>query len=476
MFVQWHIQPWRKLREFLIPTDPVAAQVRIEALRLVARNGNFSLFFVPGMAMVLSASALIWAKPVDVILWVVGILTANALDGAVFKRFRDSEQKSEDAGRWTLICMGAVLPLNILWSFMVAIIWMPSDVANNAFITSFLCAGLAVTITIYGPVLPIAILCPFIYVPILMLHAWTVADKMSFLGPINLAGYGVLMGGLALSISANVSGAIRLKLKNETLTKDIAEAHAISENARRQAEEANRAKSEFLASMSHDLRTPLNAIMGFSDLILQGTYGPVAPVKYTDYIRDIHESGEHLLNLINDILDVSKIEAGKRELEETDVRLRDVAEEAAHFVEIQAQKAGIQIRFDIPLLATMRADERALVQILTNLLSNAVKFTKPGGSATVFVRRQPDGALILGVEDTGIGIASEDMAKVLEPFGQVNHYVSVEGRGTGLGLSIVKGLIEAMGGSFGVESTPNVGTRIWGEFPPKLTVAARAIA
>ncbi|HUD52500.1 sensor histidine kinase [Parvibaculum sp.] len=476
MFVRHLIQLRAKFREFLIPTDPVAAQVRIEALRLVARNGKLSFFFVPFMAMVLSPSALIWARPVDVILWVVGIFMANVVDSAVFKRFRDSDQKPEDAGRWTLICIGAVLPLNILWPLIVAIIWTPGDVANNAFITSFLCASLAVTITIYGPALPISILCPVIYIPILMLHAAAAAHEMSFLGPINLAGYGLLMGGLAWSISSNVSGAIRLKLKNETLTRDIAEAHRISENARRQAEEANRAKSEFLASMSHDLRTPLNAIMGFSDLMLQGTYGRVAPERYTDYIRDIHESGEHLLALINDILDVSKIEAGKRELEQTEVLLRDVAEEAAHFVKIQAEKADVRISFDIPSFATMRADERALVQILTNLLSNAVKFTKPGGSATVFACSRPDGTLILGVEDTGVGISPDDMAKVLEPFGQVNHYVSVEGRGTGLGLSIVKGLIEAMGGTFGVDSTPDVGTRVWGEFPSGLVAPVRAIA
>jgi PAS domain S-box-containing protein len=235
--------------------------------------------------------------------------------------------------------------------------------------------------------------------------------------------------------------------------------------AKTDAERANSAKSHFLASMSHELRTPLNAILGFSDAMLQETLGPVGPPKYREYVGDIFSSGRHLLSLINDVLDMAKIEAGKLELNPEAIDVAELAAEALRCVVPLASAASLRLEEDVPRGLTISADARALRQILTNLLSNAVKFTKPGGSVTIFARRSGDGGLSIGVRDTGIGMTKTGIVKALQPFGQVAPRTTIEGRGTGLGLPIVKALVEAHGGIFRIESTPQIGTSVWGEFP-----------
>lgn len=236
--------------------------------------------------------------------------------------------------------------------------------------------------------------------------------------------------------------------------------------AKYQAEAGSRAKSNFLSNMSYELRTPLNAIIGFADLISHEMLGPVAPSKYGDYIQDIHRSGQHLLSLINDILDLAKIEAGQRKL---DLHLLDpalLARQAMGFVEPQAAKTGVRVRCDIAAPVQLIGDERSLVQVLTNLLSNAVKFSRPGGEVRIFAQRSANGGLVLGVEDQGIGMTADGLKEALEPFGQAAPMETVEGRGSGLGLPIVKTLVQAHGGVLRLESEFDKGTRAFAEFPP----------
>ncbi len=243
-----------------------------------------------------------------------------------------------------------------------------------------------------------------------------------------------------------------------------------------QLETASRAKSGFLAAMSHELRTPLNAILGYSDLIRQKTFGPIQPQRYSGYVEDIFASGSHLLKLINDLLDLAKIEAGKREFRFEPVDLDAVVGEAIKLVEPQSRRACVDIMVEMKGDFVVEADARAVKQILTNLLSNAVKFSRTGGIAVVYCERSNDGGVALGVKDTGIGMTPEEVQSAVEPFRQASDVYTVEGHGTGLGLPIVKGLIEGHGGTLHVESAFGRGSRIWVAFPSNRLLRERPAA
>ena len=245
-----------------------------------------------------------------------------------------------------------------------------------------------------------------------------------------------------------------LEAKNSELVQALNRAHA-----------ANRAKSEFLANMSHELRTPLNAIIGFAELMQIQLHGALGARQYEDYVADIRESGSHLLRIINDILDLSKAEAGRMELAEEVVDAAALATTVCRLVRHRCEEAKLQlltaISSQLPLLY---CDERKLKQMLLNLLSNAIKFTPPGGRIVLAVESERD-ALRFSVRDSGIGIAAEHLGRVLEPFSQVDGSLSRKYDGTGLGLPLVKAMIELHGGRLELVSTVGAGTLAALTFP-----------
>jgi PAS domain S-box-containing protein len=248
-----------------------------------------------------------------------------------------------------------------------------------------------------------------------------------------------------------------------TIGVDITAAKAAREeliDAKEHAEAANQAKSQFLANMSHELRTPLNAILGFSEIIARQAIGPVSIERIQAYATDIHESGKLLIKIINDILDLSKIEAGRVNLVDGPCDLNEIVRTTLNLVSNAAQTKNIRLSNTLPAdLPVVWADERAITQVLLNLVNNAVKFTLPGGEITVEAARVPDG-LALSVTDTGIGIAAEDVPLVFSAFGQVEDAFVRGHEGAGLGLPIARALVELMDGKLDLHSRVGIGTRV----------------
>jgi two-component system cell cycle sensor histidine kinase PleC len=266
---------------------------------------------------------------------------------------------------------------------------------------------------------------------------------------------------------------LAFRAEKDHLISELEQANAISDEARRRAEEANLAKSRFLATMSHELRTPLNAILGFSEVMKSQLLGPMENDTYRDYAGDIHSSGEHLLNLINEILDLSRIEAGRYELSEEAIQLSELLTECRGMMSIRARKKNITISETVEeRLPKLWADERAIRQVILNLVSNAVKFTPTGGEVHIKAGWTAGGGQYVSVRDNGPGIPEEEIPIVMQAFGQGAIAIKSAEAGTGLGLPIVNALIQMHGGKFELRSRLREGTEALVTFPASRVLEA----
>jgi signal transduction histidine kinase len=250
-------------------------------------------------------------------------------------------------------------------------------------------------------------------------------------------------------------------------TEMIRRAKATSDGLRAQAEAASKAKSDFFAVMSHELRTPLNAIMGFSEVMQHRMFGPIGSEKYAAYVNDIHQTAEHLLSIITDILDLSKADVGKLTLHEEDVDLVAIIDQSLRLMREKAMEQGLRLFLQPPSDGgpILRADARLVRQVFLNLLTNAIKFTPAGGLVSVAIDADARGGWAVHFRDTGIGIAAADLPRIVEPFVQVESALSRKHGGTGLGLPLVKKIMELHGGGMTINSTLGVGTTVTARFP-----------
>jgi two-component system cell cycle sensor histidine kinase PleC len=259
---------------------------------------------------------------------------------------------------------------------------------------------------------------------------------------------------------------LEYRAEKDMLIGELETAKSISDESRRRAEEANLAKSRFLATMSHELRTPLNAILGFSEIMKGEVLGPMENASYREYAGDIHKSGQHLLDLINEILDLSRIEAGRHELFEEPVNLVSIVEECRHLLQLRARNKGITVVEHYERgMSRLWADDRAVRQIMLNLLSNAIKFTPTGGEITIKAGWTTNGGQYVSIRDNGPGIPADEIPIVLSPFGQGSIAIKSAEQGAGLGLPIVQALMRMHDGTFELKSKLREGTEAICVFP-----------
>ena len=297
-------------------------------------------------------------------------------------------------------------------------------------------------------------------------EAFLAGRRPEFANPTGAASILPMAGERVVEVRLHAAGEGRVVATLTDLTGERRRAGEI-ERAKEAAELANRAKSQFLANMTHELRTPLNAIIGFAEVLRDELFGPLGASQYREFVVDIHDSGTHLLSLINDILDFAKTESGQRLLSVQPFDLDGASGAALRMVQARAAEKEIMLRTAFPEESlVVMGEERAFRQILLNLLSNAIKFTPRGGIVTVAADRRNDGGLILTVSDTGIGIAPEDIPRALAPFVQVDSELSREFEGTGLGLPLAKNLVLLHGGELTLDSAVGTGTTVRIELPP----------
>jgi two-component system cell cycle sensor histidine kinase PleC len=436
------------------------SRIRLALLRGVLENLHRNQLVTPVLALAICAIFSQWVGPVLLAAWAGQILLGFALQLIVLRRFPADPLDHRQARRWTRIAAAANLFFAANWTAMGWYLWIPGNPFVHILIMLLMAVALAGHATSTAACRTIARPAILLYlvamVGVPLQGADTPSIYLALVGPF----YVTFIVLVARQSHTRARAAIVAQEEHNALLAEVVMAKLDSDRGRDQAEAASVAKSQFLANMSHELRTPLNAILGFSELIASRMFEK-DPERLHDYATMINTSGRHLLTLINDILDLAKIEAGHWTLEETELDLYNIADDTLHLVAWRAKDnaANLENRIDstTPLLY---GDARAIKQILLNLLSNAVKFTPPQGRIGVFAHPGADGTLTFGVEDTGVGIAPEDQARVFDSFGQGKHDITLAQKGTGLGLSIVKGLAEAHGGEARLESQVGKGTRI----------------
>ncbi|KAA2236186.1 sensor histidine kinase [Salinarimonas soli] len=457
----------RAAREKLTSSTGLERSFDYELLRLFAQYRIGAALPLFGLAAAVAALAGLWVPLEPVLIWLGQAVATTGLPVALAHRFLRQEESSVSLPRWRRIFILSELLQGAGWAPIVLLLVKTDTPVVYGFVLFVTLMVAAVTATlsatvrlaVYAGIAPLALALVFAVasaaqrMDTLLLALMSVSAQLFF----------VL---LAHRLYSSAVATLHSRAEKDALFAELEQAKANSDEARRRAEEANLAKSRFLATMSHELRTPLNAILGFSEVMKNEVFGPHASPSYKDYSGDIHASGQHLLTLINEILDLSRIEAGRYELNEEALRLSHVVEDARHMLNLRAKAKNQTVKEVVdPSLPRLWADERAVRQIVLNILSNAIKFTPQGGEITIKVGWTGSGGQYVSVRDNGPGIPDEEIPVVMSSFGRGSWALKTAEQGSGLGLPIVKGLVDLHGGTFQLKSKPREGTEAIVTFP-----------
>jgi two-component system cell cycle sensor histidine kinase PleC len=463
----------QEAREKLTYKSAAKPEFDHELLLMFVRNELSAAVTTPLLAIIVAMGAMFWASPRELLLWLGTVFVSKGILISLCWQFIKAPREDATTPAWHAKITAAEFLYGVTWA---AVAFISPDTQGEAAHT-FIFASLLVVISMR--MLFASTVMPIVYAGTLPMTV-AIVIRFAFLdNPFYWAMAAMAVGvhiyfiWLMSGLNSTVIAMLEYRAEKDALIGELEQAKAISDEARLRAEEANLAKSRFLATMSHELRTPLNAILGFSEIMRSEILGPHANPTYKEYANDIHQSGQHLLNLINEILDISRIEAGRYELHEAPVALAEVVEDCHRLMRLRAENKGLKIIAEFEEnLPQLWADERAVRQICLNLLSNAIKFTPTGGILTLRVGRSGTGGQFLSVKDTGPGIPENEIPRVLRSFGQGSLAHQTAEGGTGLGLPITKGLTELHDGAFELKSKLRYGTEVIITFPRKRVIEA----
>jgi two-component system cell cycle sensor histidine kinase PleC len=454
-------------RQRLTSVSGTRASFDIEILDEYASSRASGMLALPALLLILALFVSLWVPVLAAAAWAGIVIIANTAVVLLCRKFRREEDRSKlNAGVWTRRFVVAEGAYGVAWSLLAlfALTTTAENLPVALFTVVLVCIAANATFTRTLPTATVVSTLPA-----------TLAVSINLLlagGTLNYALAAVTVGGeiffvyLAKQLHRSELETVEHQAEKDALINELKEARQMSDEARRHAEQANIAKSQFLATMSHELRTPLNAIIGFSEVLKSELLGPLNVPQYKEYATDIHRSGQHLLNLINELLDLSRIEAGKYELNEEAVSLVDIAEDCRRMMEIRAKGKQIDVSFTYGNnLPKLWGDERAIRQVVLNLLSNAIKFTPQSGKVQLVVTRSSDGGQMVSVRDNGPGIPDDEIETVLSSFGQGSLAQKTAEQGAGLGLPIVQKIMELHQGRFDLFSKLRFGTEVIATFP-----------
>ncbi|MGD9669960.1 MAG: sensor histidine kinase [Hyphomicrobiaceae bacterium] len=464
----------RETRQKLAQGSAIKPEFEYEMLSIFVRNELSAAFTITGLSAIFSLASMFWAPVPQAIMWLFVVIGAKVLQLELCRRFQNTSRDEINLRVWRRRLVTSELVSGLAWAGFALVDMGGSShevpkllFSSHVFLFATLIVVLAIRMTFASTVIPI------LYIGTIPMTLAVVARLLSLNDSFYIAlalmavGVHIYFIFLARGLYSTALAMLEFRAQKDALIAELEEEKSFSDEARRRSEAANKAKSRFLATMSHELRTPLNAIMGFSEVMKSEVLGPISNPTYREYAGNIHDSGRHLLNLINEILDLSRIEAGRYELHEEPIRLADVAEDCFRLLKLRAETKGLSLIEDFDNnLPQVWADQRAMRQICLNLISNALKFTPKGGRVTVSVQQSLDGGQFVSVRDTGPGIPEHELPKVMQAFGQGSLAHETAEGGTGLGLPIVKNLIELHGGTFELRSELRKGTEATAYVPP----------
>src|SRR6186997_15096 len=464
----------REARDRLTSSGKTKPAFEYELLRQYAQNRISASFVILLLVATVGFMSSVWSGALAAGTWTVAVLVTHAVIVRKCRQFLEKPANEISIRAWRLRFITLDLFYGLAWMFILV---HPVSVDDNSGTFMLFVILLVVAVSsMLASSLPMAVFVTTFPVTAAIALDFVLQGGLRnyILSIMALTAQGYFAA-LTYQLYSSTLATLQARAEKDALIGELEQAKAISDEARRRAEAANIAKSRFLAQMSHELRTPLNAILGFSEVMKGEVFGAHTVPAYKEYAADIHNSGVHLLNLINEILDLSRIEAGRYELNEEPTDLAAVVADCRHLLQLRARNRGIALHevFEDEM-PKLWADERAIRQICLNFLSNAIKFTPQGGEIWIKAGWTASGGQYLSVKDTGPGIPEEEIPIVLASFGQGSNSIKSAEQGAGLGLPIAKSLVDLHGGTFTLKSKLRIGTEVVIALPPERVMSALA--